>query len=890
MPLPAGAKLGPYEVLEAIGAGGMGEVYRGRDTRLDRSVAIKVLPTHLSANAEARQRFDREARAISALTHPNICTLYDVGHQNGTDFLVMELLDGETVSHRLVRGPLPPDQVLRYGSEICDGLEKAHRSGIVHRDLKPGNIMLTKSGAKLLDFGLAKPPAPLNTASAALTGAVTLTSPATPITQHGSLVGTFQYMSPEQIEGREADARSDIFSFGAVLYEMTTGKRAFEGKSMLSVASAILEKDPEPISAVQPLAPPALDHVIRTCLAKDPEERFQTAHDVKLQLKWISQGGSQAGIAKPIATHRRRREWLGWTVGGALAVVMLVLGWILHRPGAAPVLRSSIVLPPKLRLDPINTAVALSPDGKKLVISAVGEGGKQQLYLRSLDALTVQPIQGTGEATYPMWSPDGNYVGFFTPGKLKKVALSSGAIQTICDAVDGRGATWSKDGTIVFAPAGDSALFSVPDSGGTPVQLTSPDKPGLSHRHPQFLPDGKHVLYFSAAPGSTNTGVYVVNVDDKKSEFVVASQARALYVEPGYLLYVKERSLLAQPFSPGSLKLSGRAVSVAQQVQFGSLRWVSNYAASGDALLYESEEGGGLWQLTWFGLDGKQLGKVGEPREQNSVAVSPDGKRAVAVASEQNGSETSLWMYDVSRGLANRFNFDKGDTDDPVWSPDSKQLAYSFDSPAGWKIFTRTADGTGSAQELLSSESAVHPVAWSPDGKFVAYNAINTSNKKFEIWMLPLTGDRKPFVFQKGDANIRGLTFSGDGRWFVYTSNESGRDEVYVTPFPGPGEKRQVSAQGGFAAWWYGRKGMADEGIVYGEPATSTAILVPVTEKNNGLEFGQPRVLFGGHNFTDANGGSFGPDWKKMLVSLSIKSESANSLVMVNNWQSELGK
>jgi eukaryotic-like serine/threonine-protein kinase len=888
MPLPPGAKLGPYEVLEAIGAGGMGEVYRARDTRLDRSVAIKVLPTHLSANAEAKQRFDREARAISALTHPNICTLYDVGHQNGTDYLVMELLEGETVSHRLVRGPLPPDQVLRYGSEICDGLEKAHRSGIVHRDLKPGNIMLTKSGAKLLDFGLAKPPAPLNAASA-LTGAVTMTSPATPITQHGSLVGTFQYMSPEQIEGREADSRSDIFSLGAVLYEMTTGKRAFEGKSMLSVASAILEKDPEPVSAVQPLAPPALDHVIRTCLSKDPEERFQTAHDVKLQLKWISQGGSQAGVAKPIAARRKRREWMGWAIGGVMALVMLTAGWFLHRAPEAPILRSNIVLPTKLRLDATNTAVALSPDGKKLAIAATVEGGKQQIYLRSLDALTVLPIQGTEEATYPFWSPDGGYIGFFIQGKLKKVAVSSGAVQTICGAVDGRGGTWNKEGTIVFAPAGDGALYSVPDSGGTPAQVTFPDKPGLSHRHPQFLPDGKRVLYFSEAPGGAIGGIYIVNLDDKKSEFVVASQARAQYVEPGYLLYMRERSLLAQPFSASTLKLSGRAVPVAQQVQFGSVRWVSNYAASGDALLYESEEGGGFWQLTWFDLDGKEVGKLGEPREQNGIVIAPDGKRAVAVISEQSGTKTSLWIYDVARGLANRFNYEDGDADDPIWSPDGKQMVYSFNSSAGWKILTRTADGTGAPQELLNSSSAIHPAAWSPDGKAIAYNAVNTTNKKSEVWMLPTTGDHKPYPFLKAEANLRGCTFSADGRWFVYVSNESGRDEVYVTPFPGPGEKRQVSTQGGFYAWWFGNKGMAGEGIAYGDPGNATAVLVPISEKNNGMEFGQPRTLFGGRNFNDANSGSFSPDWKKMLVAVTTKSGNTNSLVMVNNWRAELG-
>jgi eukaryotic-like serine/threonine-protein kinase len=562
-------------------------------------------------------------------------------------------------------------------------------------------------------------------------------------------VGTFQYMSPEQIEGREADARSDIFSLGAVLYEMITGKRAFEGKSMLSVASAILEKEPEPISSIQPLVPPALEHVIRTCLAKDPEERFQTAHDVKLELKWISQGGSQAGVAKPIAARRKRREWMGWALGGVMALVMLSAGWLLHRPAESPVLRAELVLPPKLQLDANNTAVALSPDGKKLVMAAAGEAGKQQLYVRSLDALTVQPIQGTEQATYPFWSPDGDYIGFFLPGKLKKVALSSGAVQTICDAPDGRGASWSKEGTIVFSPAGDSPLFLVPDSGGTPSQLTTLEKASQTHRHPQFLPDGKHVLYLIAVSGSTNTSEYVVNIEDKKSEFVVASQARAQYVEPGYLLYVKERSLLAQPFNTSSLKLTGKPIPIAQQLQFGAIRWVSNYAASKDTLFYESEEGGGLWQLTWLDLDGKQLGKVGEPREQTGVGISPDGKRAVGVIAEKNGSKTSLWMYDLSRGLANRFTFDEGATDDPAWSHDGKLVAYSLNTPSGWKILTRTGDGTGSPQELMSSQIAVHPVDWSPDGRFLAYNAVNTSTKKFEIWMLPLSGERKPYLLSR---------------------------------------------------------------------------------------------------------------------------------------------
>ena len=890
MSLTSGTKLGPYEIQSPLGAGGMGEVYRARDTRLDRNVAIKVLPTHLSSNIEAKQRFDREARSISSLNHPNICTLYDVGHQNGIDYLVMELLEGETLSQRLTKGPLPTELVLKYGIDICDGLDKAHKNGVVHRDLKPGNVMLTKSGAKLLDFGLAKPPSSLTPASGALTAAATMTSPASPITQHGSLVGTFQYMSPEQVEGRDADSRSDIFALGAVLYEMTTGKRAFQGKSTLSVASAILEKDPDPISALQPLTPPALEHTIRTCLEKDPEERFQTAHDVKLQLKWIGLGGSQAGVAKPIAARRRKREWMAWAMAGVLSLIMLAAGWMLHRPPAAPVLRSALVLPPKLRLDTINSSVALSPDGKRVVIAASGADGKQQLYLRSLDALAVQPMAGTEEATYPFWSPDGEYIGFLTPGKLKKVTVASGAIQTVCDAVDGRGGTWNKDGTIVFAPAGDSGLYAVPDSGGTPVQITSPEKAGRSHRHPQFLPDGKHVLYFAGEPGKAE-GLFVVDVDSKKSEFIVEASSAGRYVEPGYLLYVKEHSLLAQPFSPRSLKVSGRAIPIAQQVQYGGLRWVSNFASSNNGLLlYQGQEGGGQWQLFWVGLDGKDLGKLGEPRVQSSDTLSPDGKRALVVVQDQNESRASLWMYDVGRGVASRFTFDAGRADDPVWSPDGREVAYSVSSPDGWKIYAKAADGTGSPKELLSVGDTVHPGNWSPDGKFLSYDTVNPKSKKFEVWMLPLSGEQKPYSFLRGENHFRTGNFSADGRWFVYQSNETGRAEVYVIPFPGPGEKRQVSLQGGIFPGWFGRHGIADEGVFYYDPVSNKVMLVPVTEKTDSLEFGQAKALFGDRNFVEANGASFSPDWKRLLVSLPTGNETSGSLQMVSNWPAELQK
>lgn len=890
MVFAAGTKLGPYEIVSPLGAGGMGEVYRATDTRLNRAVAVKVLSTALSSNPDARQRFEREARTISSLNHPNICTLYDVGHQSGTDYLVMELLEGESLADRLAKGALPTEQLLKYGIDICNGLDKAHKSGIIHRDLKPGNIMLTKSGAKLLDFGLAKPQAVLGVATSN-SGGITVTSPASPVTQQGSMVGTFQYMSPEQVEGRDADARSDIFALGAVLYEMATGKRAFQGKSMISVASAILEKEPEPISAIQPMTPPALEHVIKTCLAKDPDERFQTAHDVKLQLRWVEEGGSQAGVAKPVAARRKKREWLAWALAGALSLIMLATGWILHRPSPSPVVRSMVVLPPKVQLDSVNRSIALSPDGKRLALAANGPEGKEQLYLRSIDALTFQPVPGTEGATYPFWSPDGEYIGFFSGGKLKKIQVSSGAIQTIADAQDGRGATWNKQGVIVFAPAGDTGLFSVPDSGGTPESITQPEGSGISHRLPSFLPDGRHALYFVGNSGKS--GTWVLDLQTKRTDFVVTTASSAVYVDPGYLLYVKEGTLLAQPFSLRTLKVTGRAVPVSQRVQYGGLRWVSNFEAGANGLLfYQQGQGTGEWQLTWLDLNGKELGKVGEPRLLSTLLLSRDAKRAITLVADPNASKSSVWMYDVDRGSATRFTYEDGLTQSVAWSNDGKTIAYSVNSQGVSKVYLKPADGTRSPVAIYQQRGAMNFGTFSPDDKTLSFDTFNPKTNKSEIWMLTLNGSSaSAHVFLHSDQqNFHTGEFSRDGRWLTFDSDETGRDEAYVVPFPGPGEKRQVSTSGmnGYVGW-YGKRGVADEAILYLD-SNAKVISIPVTEKGDGLELGQPKVMFGDRTFFNASGAAFSPDWKRCLVALSSSEQDNGSLVMISNWTASLEK
>ncbi len=543
MTLSAGAKLGPYEVLAAIGAGGMGEVYRARDTRLDRMVAIKVLPAHLAGNPDLRQRLEREARAISSLSHPHICVLHDIGHQDGTDFLVMEYLEGETLAKRLEKGPLPPAQLLTYGMQMADALDKAHRHGLIHRDFKPGNIMLTATGAKILDFGLAK----ARPSSAGVLSLSALPTQDSPLTAAGAVVGTYQYMSPEQLEGKEADGRSDIFALGAVLYEMATGKKAFPGKSQYSVASAILEKDPEPIRMVQPKIPAALERVVSRCLAKDPEDRWQTARDLAIELKWLAQSGLQGsptagdGAAAPVPRKVRQPIWMAATAALALATLgLLAVVVFLQRSTPDVQLLRAFILPPEgtsFSTSGITGGPAmLSPDGKQLAYVAIAAEGKRMLWVRPLGSLAKQALTGTEGALFPFWSADSRSLGFFAQGKLKRIDLAGGPPMTLCDAANSRGGAWSRDGVILFTPNTTSGLFRVPASGGSPVVLTKldPSRGEGSHRWPQFLPDGKHFLYLNRRPAASSgvaetEGIYVSSLDGKENKLVVRAVSNMAY-------------------------------------------------------------------------------------------------------------------------------------------------------------------------------------------------------------------------------------------------------------------------------------------------------------------------------------------------------------------------
>jgi eukaryotic-like serine/threonine-protein kinase len=810
MPLVSGTKLGPYEIVSPLGAGGMGEVYRARDTRLGRDVAVKILPKEMSADPARKQRFEREAKTISSLNHPNICTLHDIGSQDGVDYLVMECAEGETLAKRLEKGPLPLEQVLKYGAQVADALDKAHRAGIVHRDLKPGNIMLTATGAKLLDFGLAKPAAPL-VSGATLTAA----AQTTPVTQEGTIIGTFQYMSPEQVEGKEVDGRSDIFSLGAVLYEMVTGTRAFEGKSQLSVASAILEKDPAPISFLKPLTPPALDHSIRRCLAKEPEKRWQSAADLAGELQWIAEGGSHARVPAPVISRRKVRERLAWAVAAlALSTVVFAIGFVLRAPKPPQPLRLSVEMGTDANLfTEVGPSAILSPDGTLMVLVAIGSDQKRRLYVRSLDQLQATVISGTENGRDPFFAPDGQWLGFFADGKLKKVSVHGGAAVTLCDANSDRGGSWSEDGTIAFAPDFRLALSKVSSAGGTPQPLTTLDKQAgeVTHRWPQVLPGGKAVLFTSSTHGTNyeDAEIVVYSMDSGQRKTVERGGFYGRYLRSGHLVYMHEGTMFAVAFDLKRLEATGQPAPIldgvvtapgngAAQLTFsdaGNLAYVAGRSASENISIY------------WMDRQGKFAPLREIPGDYANPTFSPDGRRlALEIWA---GARADIWLDDWNRDTLTRLTFAGGANFNPVWTPDGQRIVYSSDELSGSSnLWWKRADGDGGAQRLIESKSPQRAGSWRSDGKVLAFEQLNPDTN-YDILTLTVEGSEKsgwkveepkpfvntPFVEVKP-------AFSPDGRWLTYQSDESGNFEVYVRPFPGPGGKWQISTGGGRLPKW----------------------------------------------------------------------------------------
>jgi len=867
MALTSGIRLGPYEILSPLGAGGMGEVYRARDARLNRDVAIKILPEHLSHNPELRERFEREARAISQLSHPHICVLYDIGDHEGKTYLVLECLEGETLGSRLRRGPLPPDQVLKLGAQIADALDKAHRRGVVHRDLKPDNVMLTKSGVKVLDFGLAKPLA----TPASVSSSIIATMTHGPLTAEGMLVGTFQYMAPEQLEGKEADARSDVFALGCVLYEMCTGNRAFDGKSTASVVAAIMGTEPAPLTVTAPLTPPALEWAIRKSLNKDPEERWQSAGDLASELRWISEGGSRAGVAVPSGIRTRKRllrrsALLLALVGAAL------LGFYLKPVPHQPMIRVALNLPPGSTLVPVGAAV-LSPDGNQIVLNLADTQGRPKLWLRSLSSNGAQPLEGTDGAIGAFWSPDSRYIAFFAvDGKLRKIPAGGGPSEAICDLWQVYGGAWSSGGVIVTA-TGLKGLFQVPAIGGTPVRIPISEKDAADYRHPSFLPDGKHVLVMS----NSGSGIFVISLDSGTVQPILPNESSpAIYVEPGYLLYLHGDSLMARLFDVKKLRVTGAPQHVAESVFTGDK---SFSATAGGLLLYYRAF---QTQLTWFDTDGNKISAVGSPGYISSPYISPNGKYAIASVTDPRQGKLKLWLYDLNQGTASPFTF--GDSNDqyPAWSPDSKQIAYSSNRTGQEDIYIKPVGGGGGEQPLLTSSGDKEPDRWSSDGRYILFDYVSKNTHGTDVWAVPVVGDRKPFPVVQGPGNDNWGTFSPDGKWVAHSSDESGRAEIYVVPFPGPGGKWQISTTGGINSFW-----PAGNELYYTSP-DGHIMGAQLQFEGGSLVVGKSRQLFGGRAFGNAAGLFPGPDRKRWLVAFPVAEPNASPLILSTNWTAAL--
>jgi Tol biopolymer transport system component len=815
MALTPGIRLGPYEIVSALGAGGMGEVYRARDTRLDRTVAVKILSPLLSEDPILRQRFEREAKAISSLNHPHICILHDVGHQDGTDFLVMEYLEGETLSKRLDKGPLPLAQALKYGVEIADALDKAHRSGVIHRDLKPGNIMLTTSGAKLLDFGLAKAAVPL-AAGATLTAVATRS---TPVTQRGTIVGTFQYMSPEQIEGKDVDARTDIFSFGSLLYEMVTGKRAFPGKSQLSVASAILEKDPEPISTLQPLAPRALDHAIRLCLAKDSEERWQTARDLLLELKWITEAGSQAEVTAPVISHWKLRERLAWVAAGALGIALAgaAVGWWRTDRTAAlatPLIRLEAELSPGAMIDRFRGAwLALSPDGTRIAVAESDPSGKWRLVARSLDQSQFAPLFGADRGRAPFFSADSQWIAFFADGKLKKIPVQGGTSVTLCDAPGfPRGASWGDDGNIVAAfNDGATGLVKVPSGGGAPTTLTQLSKENgeTAHGWPQVLLGGQAVLFTAYRGGSFDDGEIVfVSLKTGERKTVYRGGFFGRYLSSGHLVFLRQNTLFAAPFDLKRLALTAVPQPVIEEVN-STVRGGGDFDSSRNGtVVYVSSKGPSSdRQIAWLDSTGQTKPLQETPGHYEGPRFSPDGKR-LAIELAAGPVQADIWVKDLERDTMSRLTHLPGRSNVPLWTPDGRGIVFITRYHEAPGIYWVRADGTGEPQLLMGVDGKMlFPSSISPDGKRLAYTQFYPDGR-VEIWTAPVEGDSehprlgKPEAFLQTSFSESHPVFSPDGRWLAYASNESGTEELYVRSFPGPGGKVQISTGGGSYPIW----------------------------------------------------------------------------------------
>jgi eukaryotic-like serine/threonine-protein kinase len=825
MPLSAGTKLGPYEILAPIGAGGMGEVYKANDTRLDRIVAIKA------SKSEFSERFEREARAISALNHPHICQLYDVG----PNYLVMELVEGASL-----KGPLPVARAVEYAGQILDALDAAHRKGIVHRDLKPGNILITKQGAKLLDFGLAKQATALKETDATLTSG---------LTSEGQILGTLQYMSPEQLQGKKADARSDIFGFGCVLYEMLTGKRAFEGASAASVIAAIIER---PAPSLRAVVPPALERVLQRCLAKDPDSRWQTARDLRVELLWAATAPDSAATSE---APRPTRRYLTIFVA---TLVVLVAGL-----GAARWLRLPPTTMPRLKVTVESPAgenwsfPEFSPDGTRIAFST-----PEGLLVRATDSLDTQLIKSSRGSSTPAWSPDGHSLAYLDPmaGEVRKVAIAGGTPQTVAAMVSFRGIAWNTDGTILFS---DGPIMRVSENGGTPAPVT------VEHgRYPTMLPDGRHYLFLGGKERSAEEAIYAGSLDSRDKRKITVANSKAELTPSDHLLFLRGTTLMAQPFDSRGLRTTGEAFPVAPDVRIAAVSGQAAFSASSNGLIVYQTGGAGRTALTWFDHSGKPAPVLDDANFYYDIEMSPDGKAVAATRLDPKTLLASLWVTDLLRGSTTRLTQEAENVESPAWSPDSRRIAYR----SADQIYVKDASGSGKRELLAKQGWWPH---WAPDAKTLVF--ADGEGPAGRLWLLPMGGDHRPVLYM--DGQFTQPAFSPDGRWMAYASEESGNWEVFVQPVPAGHGKWQVSTRGGAQPMW------RRDGKELFYLANSKIFAVPV-KIGESFEAGVPKELF---TISSLRGQpqvrrhyTVSPDGQRFLVNVTVSDHPRT--ILLQNW------
>jgi serine/threonine protein kinase len=895
-----------YKILEKLGEGGMGVVYKAQDTKLDRFVALKFLPPQMAASEQDKARFIQEAKSAAALNHPNVCSIIDIQEHEGKMFIVMEFVDGQTLQEK--KASLTQKQAIDYAIQIAEGLSAAHEKGIVHRDIKPENIMIRKDGiVQVMDFGLAK-----------LAGT-------TRLTKMGSTVGTLGYMSPEQVQGQEADHRSDIFSLGVLLYEMITGRSPFNGAHESAILYEIVNVDVPPMTSVKPELDPSLDAIVLECLEKDPSERFQSIAEVAKELRRFKRESSRSRASRvvpatgvlhpgssaeaPITPQSINAGIIGrlksvsslWMISALVfiltTVVLIVFPDLIPRTRNKEVIRAYVTGPEKFTFSNSfgGGQLALSPDGKELAFVAVDSSGSTSLWVRPINSLTATMLSGTQGAAFPFWSPDNHYIGYFSNNKLKRIEKTGGPSFSICDVITPRGASWGSDGKIVLPTDQVSGLSVVLESGGIPVGLTRLDSTlnEQTHRYPCFLPDGKHFLYFArttaSGSGSAMDAICVGSLDGKTNKRLMPGISNMAYAA-GYILFMRENSLMAQSFDPDALELKGEPFPIAESVDFSTRYSIASFTVSQTGVLvFLGKSAATTPELALFSPAGKKLRSFGQPEVFVVAKLSSDGKTIAMDLYEVTARNADVWLYDVVRSVKTRFTFDGNVDAYPIWSPDGKKIIFSSNRKGHYDLYEKMSNGAEDEHVLYESVETKHATDWSVDGKYLLFNSTNNLDSKSNIYYIPMTGEKKPVALIATEFNEMNASFSPDARWVAYQSNESGRNEVYVRPFPGPGAKWQVSANGGGAPRW---KNNGKE-IFY--VANGKLIEADVNGTGSNFVVGNVREYFdpatvGGINVGNGILKDISPDGQSILLSISKGMITTAPLTLVVNWDEEFRK